>query len=156
MVGYQQRLKRAREQGGNSSSCQSCLANHLLLLWGRGEISASALQKLAHAAILDGCQHDELYCLAGLGCYGRHEGNINRDLKTYLEKGNNFAYPHPRRVSTRLKDSKTSIIEDADIYFFRSDDLVSSLYGDPGRFDILSKLLESVCLRLASEMMIQT
>ena len=105
MVGYKQKLKRALSPTKSSRPSQashSCLGDHLLLLWGRGEVSANAIQKLAHAAILDGCDHPELHTLAAFGNYGKHSGNITRDLKTYLEKGANKLYPKLQILPTGL------------------------------------------------------
>ena len=143
MPGYQQKLKRCLEtdqdtsEGNTSSELPSCLANHLLVLWGRGDISATALQKLAHAAVLDGCSHKELLQFAGLGAFGQHPANITRDLKTYLEKTCKMKYPMPIQLATEMIDPKTTLTESAQISIFRPDDLVSGLYGDGSRFDML-------------------
>ena len=48
----------------------SALATKLLTLWASGALSASAAQELAHLAILDGAQHEELDKLAGCGSRG--------------------------------------------------------------------------------------
>ena len=143
MPGYQQRLKRCLEtspdtsEGQASSELPSCLANHLLILWGRGDISATALQKLAHAAILDGSAHKELLQLAGLGSFGQHAANITRDLKVFLEKTCKNKYPMPIQLTTEMVDPKTSQIENAQISIFRPDDLVSGIYTDASRFEML-------------------
>ena len=58
MVGYKQALgcsKPSKEDGG----APSALFDHLLHLWGHGEISASACQKLAHCAHTDGLQQPQ-------------------------------------------------------------------------------------------------
>ena len=139
MVGYKQQIKRALSQSESSSSSRttSCLVDHLLVLWGKGEISATALQKLAYAAILDGCNHDELHVFAAFGNYGQHPGNINRDLKTHLEKGKSITYPLPISIETMLKDPKTSAVQTGELAIFRPDDLVAGIYKDPSRFHAL-------------------
>lgn len=145
MVGYKQRIKRAlssNEESTPSHGNHSSLGNHLLLLWGRGEISASALQKLAHAAVLDGCQHNELHVFAAFGNFGQHQGNITRDLKTYLEKGTVIMYPLPRSVPTEFRDPKTSIVQAGNISFFMPDDLVAGIFKDSGRFQVLFRTHE--------------
>ena len=40
----------------------------------------SALQRYAHAAFLDGLQHDEIRDLASLASWGQHPSNAERDL----------------------------------------------------------------------------
>ena len=121
MVGYQQKLKRAFSsndamQPDPEPERPSCLANHLLLLWGRGEISATALQKLAHASMLDGCLHCELVAFASFGNYGQYPANITRDLKSYLERSSDITYPLPVELSTEMIDPKTSRIEEGIIF----------------------------------------
>jgi len=59
---------------------QSCLATLLLNMWAKGNISATAIQQIAHCAILDGAQHEELGNLAKCGNFGQQPGNIARDL----------------------------------------------------------------------------
>ena len=65
---------------------QSALASRLLNLWSAGHISATALQQLAHAALLDGADHPEVAQLAATGTWGQQPGNVGRDLsRLYLE-----------------------------------------------------------------------
>ena len=42
----------------------SALADKLLCLWAHGSLSASAVQDIAHGAMLDGADHEELLALA--------------------------------------------------------------------------------------------
>ena len=60
---------------------QSNLGTRLLLQWSKGSISASEVQRLAHAAVLDGLLHHEIASLASIGNWGQMPGNCNRDLQ---------------------------------------------------------------------------
>ena len=60
---------------------QSNLGTRLLLQWGRGTVSASEVQRLARAAVLDGLLHHEIASLASIGNWGQMPGNCNRDLQ---------------------------------------------------------------------------
>ena len=148
MVGYKQKLKQEFEAQHPSRSSRSsnangsCLGDHLLVLWGKGEISATALQKLAYAAVLDGCMHDELHTFAAFGNFGQHAGNITRDLKTHLEKGQAITYPLPTTMPTQYKDPKTSVVQPGQISIFRPDELVTGIYKDPCRFQFLFRTHE--------------
>ena len=62
------------------------LARALLLLWAEGELSAAGVQRLAHAAVLDGLQNIHLYELAACGTWGSNVGNCQRDLKRTFGK----------------------------------------------------------------------
>eukprot|EP00435_Cladocopium_sp_Y103_P072856 s292_g41.t1 len=54
----------------------SALAEKLLNLWAHGSLSASAVQDLAHGAILDGAEHEEQW--------GTHKGSCHRDIMAYF------------------------------------------------------------------------
>ena len=60
---------------------RSALANCLLELWGYGRLSATGVQRLAEAAVMDGMRDEALVLLASTGTFGSHPGNINRDLR---------------------------------------------------------------------------
>jgi len=68
-------IKRCLETSQDTSESQassellSCLANHLLVLCGRGDMFATALQKLARATVLDSCSQKELLQFASLGAF---------------------------------------------------------------------------------------
>ena len=62
----------------------SALADKLLNLWAHGSLSASAVQDLAHGAILDGAEHEELIALGKSGNWGTHKGSCHRDIMAYF------------------------------------------------------------------------
>eukprot|EP00969_Alexandrium_andersonii_P327522 14473374-Alexandrium_andersonii.AAC.1 len=65
--------------------------------WTHNDISATTLQKLAHAALLDGNCHQEIAALAALGAFGSTPSHINRDLRRRHMKGIRL---HPASVCT--------------------------------------------------------
>ena len=67
---------------GSSAPQQSALATKLLSLWAHGSLSASAIQEIAHLAVLDGAKHPELAKLAKAGNFGEQPGNVHRDIVT--------------------------------------------------------------------------
>lgn len=77
-------MEKETSKKGSSSSfeCapQSALASKLLSLWSHGSLSATAIQEIAHLAILDGANHPELALLAQAGSFGENQGNIHRDV----------------------------------------------------------------------------
>ena len=70
--------------GSKPSNWQSPLATKLYMLWTSGEMSASAVQEIAHAAVQDGITSAEVAKLAAFGCWGAYPGNCKRDLVSYL------------------------------------------------------------------------
>ena len=99
MVGVKQKLavaedERKRRKGGGlekgQASClkniDSNLASRMLDLWGKGKLSAAAMQAMAEAAIRDGLRHKEVEEIASLGCNGAYTSNIHRDLLKLLQK----------------------------------------------------------------------
>ena len=100
MVGVKQTLqlvederKRRRRSGGleqGQSKClkesESSLANRMLDLWGKGKLSAAAMQAMAEAAIKDGLRHKDVAEIASLGSNGVHTSNIHRDLLRLLQE----------------------------------------------------------------------
>lgn len=66
----------------SSSKSESALATKLLSLWAHGLLSATVIRELAHLALLDGANHDELVALAKAGNFGEQPGNISRDIMT--------------------------------------------------------------------------
>ena len=63
------------------SENQSALCTKLLQLWSTGRLSATAVQELAHCAVLDGADHAELGALAKSG---NNKGSIHRDLMAHF------------------------------------------------------------------------
>ena len=64
---------------------ESPLATQLYMLWSAGELSATGLQLIAHAAILDGNCSAEVGKLASIGCWGQFPGTCKRDLVGFLD-----------------------------------------------------------------------
>ena len=64
----------------------SHLARYLLEEYAFGGISANQVQKLAHVAHLDGLHHPDIDKLASFGTWGKHWGNIDRDLRRYVKE----------------------------------------------------------------------
>ena len=62
----------------------SHLARYLLEEYAFGGISAHQVQQLAHMAHLDGLHHPDVDKLASFGTWGKHTGNIDRDLRHYV------------------------------------------------------------------------
>ena len=122
MPGYKQELA---NYGGHSShrasrpAAESSLLNHLVHLWGIGEISASACQAIAQAAHKDGLNHEAVVKLASTGAWGTCPNNISRDLKNFITKESKatFALPH---VSQNIPcwNPRTSKAEQADFAWF--------------------------------------
>ena len=63
----------------------SALANKLLALWAQGMLSAVLIREIAHLALQDGAQHNDLVALARTGNWGAQPGNAHRQ-------------DHPRRI----------------------------------------------------------
>ena len=85
MVGVKQTLqlvedeRKRRRSGGleqGQSKClkesESSLANRMLDSWGKGKLSAAAMQAMAEAAIKDGLRHKDVAEIASLGSNGVH------------------------------------------------------------------------------------
>ena len=82
--------------GASRPAAESSLLNHLVHLWGIGEISASACQAIAQAAHKDGLNHEAVVKLASTGAWGTCPNNISRGLKNFIAKESKatFALPH--------------------------------------------------------------
>ena len=93
----------------------AALAAELIERWCWGFCSAVDVQKLSHKSFLDmravlqktGMSDDHipssLKALASLGTWGRHPGNVNKELKSLLGEP---SYPPPRSFPLRVKVSK--------------------------------------------------
>ena len=99
MPGIRQRLSMwendANEPAGpaNVRVEQSALVTRLLLQYTSGQISAVSVQKLAHAAVVDGITHQEVWSVAAIGNWGEYPGNCNRDLRKLI--GCDDSLPEP-------------------------------------------------------------
>ena len=76
------------EQGQSKylKEVESGLANRMLDLWGKGKLSAAAMQAMAEAAIKDGLRHKDVAEIASLGSNGVRTSSIHRDLLRLLQK----------------------------------------------------------------------
>ena len=122
MPGYLQRLELDRcvgEEGAadandDTEDEESPLRLMLLELFVAGHMSATAVQKLSHAAILSGLTSSDVASLAVLGAVGHQPGNISRDLMRSLNHGNDL--PAPFRVKVPCIDPGTEEYCVADVY----------------------------------------
>lgn len=94
--GRHQRSRLLTPQGSSSAALKSELAQYLLKQWSWGELSSTQVQVLADKAYQDQTMllrslgisedraDDSIYRLAKLGSFGKHSGNVHRDLMAYL------------------------------------------------------------------------
>ena len=85
---------------------QSALVTRLLLQYTSGQISAVSVQKLAHAAVVDGITHQEVWSVAAIGNWGEYPGNCNRDLRKLI--GCDDSLPEPCTIRVPCIDTKAS------------------------------------------------
>lgn len=103
-------------QSTRSAVEHSCLATLLLNMWAKGTLSATAMQKIAHAAMLDGAEHVELGSLARCGNFGQVSGNVARDVHaTFLP---NVCLAPSCNLQVPVLDPKTSKLDHEDLHFF--------------------------------------
>lgn len=135
MVGYKQALGHSKpsKEDGNAPSA---LFDHLLHLWGHGEISASACQKLAHCAHIDGLQQPSLVKMASAGAWGEYPNNISRDLKQQIvTESKSIALPMPSTIKNcPCFNPRMSQAEATDFSYFDPADLVAALHASPQHF----------------------
>jgi len=133
MPGYLQRLELDRcvgEEGAadandDTEDEESPLRLMLLELFVAGHMSATAVQKLSHAAILSGLTSSDVASLAVLGAVGHQPGNISRDLMRSLNHGNDL--PAPFRVKVPCIDPGTEEYCVADAYVMLPHRLLAAL-----------------------------
>ena len=94
---------RADEAAQPSVAAQSHLAKYLLEDWAFGGISATQLQIIAHLAQKDGLRHPSIDKLSSFGTFGKHPGNVDRDLRKFMESYLPFEHPKPDCVDIPLK-----------------------------------------------------
>ena len=78
---------------------ESPLAVALLRLWCLGDISASCLQVLAHAATKSGCDQADLVGLASLGGFGVNPNHVQKQLMSRVFT--DMVAPEPAVVETK-------------------------------------------------------
>jgi hypothetical protein len=103
----------------------SALATKLLSLWAHGSLSATACQELAHLALLDGAQHDELMALASCGSWGSAKGNAHRDVLSKFCSDVHICESF--EVTVPCRDPKTSELEHQPMSFFLPHMMFSAL-----------------------------
>ena len=111
------------------------LSGHLLRMWGEGFISAHAVQKICHMAYLDGLKQDAVGKLASMGSWGKHPGNVTRDLKAFVSREVGNPYANFRTVSCQCWNPRTSQNEAAQLAYFDPKDVLDSLLQRPDDFD---------------------
>jgi hypothetical protein len=139
MPGFRQKLA---SQNASSSSNQpehevhaglftplGCL---LLNLWTEGEVSAVALQKIAHCAFLNPWKQSDLAGLAALGSFGAHSGNVKRDLQRLLEVGLKPKIPLPMGIRAHCLDPHSSSEVMDFVYINCPDDLLCAMHTNYG------------------------
>ena len=83
------------------SKRKSGLCEKLLSLWAHGQLSAKMCQELAHLAVLDGAQGQELAHMASCGNWSQVGGNCHRDFMANWCKGNPLSPPYEVEVPVR-------------------------------------------------------
>lgn len=63
---------------------ESILANKLLFLWARGQLSATLIRELADCSIQDGASHRDLVAIAQTGNWGAQPGNVHRQVMNHF------------------------------------------------------------------------
>ena len=100
----------------SKSAPQSALASKLLSLWAHGSLSATAIQEIAHLAILDGANHPELALMAKAGSFGENPGNIHREIVRSFCKDLQIAEPFVLQVSCIDPKSSAEDVVDAAMF----------------------------------------
>ena len=123
-------LKKRKPPAPRASN--SGLATELLNLWAHGELSAIAVQKLAHLSYLDGANHPELVSLSSVGTFGANPSNCHRDI--LVKFCGDITIADSFSVSVPCVDPKTSKVEEEDMDIFLPHLMFASL-ADHGQFN---------------------
>ena len=83
----------------------SALITRLLLQYTSGTLSAAEVCRIAHAAVVDGCDHPEVYQFASLGSWGTYPANARRDIERLL---NVSTLPEPTIVRVPCLDTRSN------------------------------------------------
>ena len=59
---------------------ESVLANKLLFLWARGQLSATLIRELADCALAGGANHRDLVAIAQAGNWGAQPSNVHKQI----------------------------------------------------------------------------
>jgi hypothetical protein len=84
---------------------QSSLITRLLLQYTCGTISAAEVCRLAHAAVVDGCEHPEVFKFAALCSWGEYPANAKRDIEKLIDVRN---FPVPKIIRVPCLDTKSN------------------------------------------------
>ena len=97
-----------KEALGKASALEkaSALGNKLLSLWAHGVLSAVMVRELAHLAMQDGAQGDDLLCMAKTGDWGGCPGNCHRYMMARF--CHHVTLPQPVNIQVGCIDPKTS------------------------------------------------
>ena len=93
----------------------SALANKLLALWAQGMLSAVLIREIAHLALQDGAQHNDLVALARTGNWGAQPGNAHRQILNHFCKDILLPESHQVKVNCLGKDNNVKE-EDASVF----------------------------------------
>lgn len=104
--GHQLEIEKSKPKTLTKGQKRSSLVNKLLSLWSHGILSARMCQELAHLAVLDGAQSEELCIMAGAGNWGQAPGNTHRDFLTNFCRNNGLTKAF--EVEVPVRDPKTS------------------------------------------------
>ena len=145
MPGYRQILQEGFETSSLTEKRINCsqsdrtrhgnLSGHLFRMWGEGFLSAHAVQEICHMAYMDGLKHDAVGHLASMGSWGRHPGNVTRDLKAFISREVGDPYANFRTVSCQAWNPRMSQNEAAELAYFDPKDVFDSLLQRPDDFD---------------------
>ena len=91
---------------GKGEGSKGGLSELLLSLWSHGQLSAKLVQEVAHKAILDGAQGQDLQRIAATGSFGAQGGNVHRDMRAQFLKDCRIS--KGISVETECQDPKTS------------------------------------------------
>ena len=91
---------------GKGEGSKGGLSELLLSLWSHGQLSAKLVQEVAHKAILDGAQGQDLQRIAATGSFGAQGGNVHRDMCAQFLKDCRIS--KGISVETECQDPKTS------------------------------------------------
>ena len=104
--GHQLDLEKRKGNTLTKGKAKSGLVSKLLSLWAHGQLSATLCQQIAHLAVLDGAQSEELSHMASMGNWGNNSGNCHRDFLTNFNKDNGLTKAF--EVQVPVRDPKTS------------------------------------------------
>ena len=83
----------------------SALMTRLLLQYTSGTLSAAEVCRIAHAAVVDGCDHPEIYQFASLGSWGTYPANARRAIERLLDVS---TLPQPTIVRVPCLDTRSN------------------------------------------------